>query len=292
MALKGKQLIPIAVAVVALVAGLGIGSVSFPTTTTTTKTVTTPAGAPRLYEVEFAQQGVCSPEVWLAPWAVTLNNQTVVRPSNATLPLSENSFGAGASGENYSVIAFSVPDGTYSYIVYPQSFLGQTGNVTVDGSDVLITVHGAPVSCTTSTSPTATTTTTTNSTTQTATAIVCYGGNLPANNTSPAPSRTTFNVTREFDSWVWSPLSSFEVGSYSFQVSVPQSSLEPELFITVNNNLGMAEMFTVTNLGNWNGQSWPPDLLGYNQTLFGGAVTIQFLFPCGNQDVYLEVTTG
>ncbi len=154
MARIGKQLI--AIAVVTLAIGLGIGSVSFPTSTTVTRTLTTtPTGASRLFEVEFIQQGVCSdPEVWLAPWAVSLNNVTIVRPSNATLPLSESSFGAGPSGENYSTISFSVPNGTYNYTVYPRSFLGETGIVTVDGSDVLITVNGAPVSCTTRTSPT------------------------------------------------------------------------------------------------------------------------------------------
>jgi len=133
---------------VALVIGLGIGSFFFPMGTPTN-------GQSRLYEVEFTQQGVCSPRVWTAPWAVIMDKQTIAQPSNATLPLSENSFKAEPSYGNYSAIWFSVLDGTYSYVILPQLALPQhSGNVTVDGVDTTIDVHGAAVSCTTTASST------------------------------------------------------------------------------------------------------------------------------------------
>jgi hypothetical protein len=152
-----RGMVLISIIVVALVMGLAIGSTSFLTSTSTTGSVTTTVtptstttGASRLYELQFIQQGVCSPPVWLAPWAVALNNQTIVRPSNATLPLSENRYEASPSYAKYSTITFSVPNGSYNYTVYP-SFLSQTGVVTIDGSDVVIQVHGAPIPCTTAT---------------------------------------------------------------------------------------------------------------------------------------------
>ena len=123
------------------------------TTTTFTRTVTgaLTGEAPLLYEVEFIQQSACPGGIWLAPWSVTLNNQTIVRPSGATLPLSEGGFQAGGTFQNDSVISFSVPNGTYSYSIDPKAFLGQAGNLTVDGDDIIVQVHPAPVLCTTST---------------------------------------------------------------------------------------------------------------------------------------------
>lgn len=142
------------IVIVTFVVGLGIGSVSFPisTTTTTTKTLTAASGATgttRLLELQFVQQPACS-SFWLAPWEVVLSNLTTVQPSNATLPLNESHFTAGANDEKYSTITFSVPNGSYNYTVYPQSFLRQTGIVTIDDSDIVIQVHAAPVHCTTS----------------------------------------------------------------------------------------------------------------------------------------------
>jgi hypothetical protein len=151
--MKNPAVIPIVVIILlTLVIGIEIGSVSFPSSATSTRTVTatSPKETPLLYGVEFVQQGACSGAFWLAPWAVTLNNQTIVRPSGAKLPLSESGFQAEGTSENYSTISFSVPDGSYSYAVYPQNFLGQTGNLTANGDDIVVQVHGAPVSCTTS----------------------------------------------------------------------------------------------------------------------------------------------
>jgi hypothetical protein len=73
---------------------------------------------------------------------VTVGNQTIVQPSNATLPLSYN--GSHLTGEsNYSAIRFSLPNGTYSYTIIPHDPLGsaQAGNVTVDGSNVVVQVY-------------------------------------------------------------------------------------------------------------------------------------------------------
>jgi hypothetical protein len=67
---------------------------------------------------------------------------TVAQPSNATLPLSYN--GARLTGDsNYSTISFSLPDGTYSYTILPHDPLGsaQSGNVTVEGSNVVVQVY-------------------------------------------------------------------------------------------------------------------------------------------------------
>ncbi|MGD0478494.1 MAG: hypothetical protein ABSB29_10080 [Nitrososphaerales archaeon] len=132
---------------IALVIGLGIGSVFFPMGTPTN-------GQSRLYEVEFTQQGVCSPKVWTAPWAVVMDKQTIARPSNVTLPLSESLFNSLPSYENYSAIWFSVPNGTYSYAILPQAFPPHSGSVTVDGMDTTIEVHGATILCTVTTSST------------------------------------------------------------------------------------------------------------------------------------------
>ncbi|MGP8057974.1 MAG: hypothetical protein ACLP9K_10300 [Nitrososphaerales archaeon] len=138
----GKKGVLVSVAI-ALVIGLGIGSVFFPMGNQTN-------GQSHLYEVEFTQQGVCSPKVWAAPWAVVMDKQTIVQPSNATLPLSESSFQASPSFENYSAIWFSVPNGTYSYAILPQVALPQhSGSVTVDGKDTTVEVQGAAISCTT-----------------------------------------------------------------------------------------------------------------------------------------------
>jgi hypothetical protein len=131
--------------IVALIAGLGVGSLLLPANTSTA------LASGKLYEVEFTQQGVCSPQVWVAPWAVVLDSQTIVRPPNATLPLSENSYGASPSYGNYSAIWFSVRNGTYSYTVLPKVALDQSGNLTIAGKDSVVEVHAAPIGCTTTT---------------------------------------------------------------------------------------------------------------------------------------------
>ena len=96
----------------------------------------------QLYQLEFLQESNCPYGSWLFPWAVVLNNSTmVVQPSNATLPLSYSSTHLTSNG-NYSTIWFSVPDGTYNYAVLPSNFYGteQSGTVTIAGSNAIIEV--------------------------------------------------------------------------------------------------------------------------------------------------------
>jgi hypothetical protein len=126
----------------------------FTTTVTTTNAVTanqqTTSTSNGLYRLTFNQTGYCSPPAYLAPWAVSLSNGvTIIQPPNATLPLSESGpFTFTASYKNYSMIAFSVPDGTYNFTLYPQvEFFHQSGSVSVDGSDVTIQPRGTVIPC-------------------------------------------------------------------------------------------------------------------------------------------------
>jgi len=130
-----------------------------------------------------------------------------------------------------------------------------------------------------------------------ATTATCYGATLPVNSSSSAAqtTRIVFNVTRAYDSWNWKSLSTFTVGSYGFDLVGSQNSqgttyLEPQVFINVTNDQGQTQKTGFTNLGSFNGQVWPPDM-GLQATLFGGNVTIQWLFLCDNHSVFLEVTT-
>ena len=114
---------------------------------------TSAAGGTHLYEVTFHQSGACSPLAYVAPWSVTLGNETIAEPSNATLPISEGSYAAGPEFQNLSTIAFSVPNGLYQYNLSPSGAFAQpTGSVMVDGSDVSIEVNGPVLTCTTTTS--------------------------------------------------------------------------------------------------------------------------------------------
>jgi hypothetical protein len=90
-------------------------------------------------------------------------------------------------------------------------------------------------------------------------------------------------------------LSTFKVGSYTFVTTNPATTpgvtqLEPQLFFNVTNSQGQMQTTSVTDLGGLNGQVWPPDM-SLEQTLFAGNVTIQWLFLCNSQSVFLEVTT-
>jgi hypothetical protein len=158
-----KRPILISLLIVSLLAGFGIASIISPYSTiteTVTANATTPStttsttksdsneSVQRLYELEFIQKGQCSPQVWLAPWAVVLDNQTIVQPSNATLP----SLGSGAvyshAFENDSTITFSVPDGTYNYELFPQQGgFGGNGSVTIDDSDASVQIYAPVVPC-------------------------------------------------------------------------------------------------------------------------------------------------
>jgi hypothetical protein len=101
-----------------------------------------------LYNVTLQQDGVCSPEVWIATWSVTVGNQTIVLPEGTPLPLDDNSW-ASTENQSLSAITFALPDGSYTYQVHPASgFTPSSGVVNVAGGDVVI--HISPIfSCTT-----------------------------------------------------------------------------------------------------------------------------------------------
>jgi hypothetical protein len=104
----------------------------------------------QLYDVTFRQSGACSPLAYVAPWSVTLGNETVAEPSNATLPIPGGPYLAGPQYQGLSTIVFSVPNGIYQYSLAPSGAFAQAaGSVTVNGSDVSIEVNGPVLSCAT-----------------------------------------------------------------------------------------------------------------------------------------------
>ena len=112
-----------------------------------TSTTSAPGGT-RLYQVTFRQSGSCSPPAYLAPWSVTLGNETIAEPSTATLPIQNGTYIAEPRYQNVSTIAFSVPDGVYQYRLAPfGAFSPDSGSVTVDGADVSMTVNGPILVC-------------------------------------------------------------------------------------------------------------------------------------------------
>jgi hypothetical protein len=101
------------------------------------------------YALAFSQEGVCSPPMYGAPWAVALNGRTtIVAPSSAALPLPNTVIQGSAGDVNYSVIWFHVPNGVYTYVVMPTDFF-PNGTVTVSGSDTIVSVIGPFIGCTT-----------------------------------------------------------------------------------------------------------------------------------------------
>ncbi len=110
---------------------------------------TSTAGGSQLYDVAFHQSGACSPLAYVAPWSVTLGNETIAEPSNATTPIS-GGYVAGPEYQSLSTIVFSVPDGVYQYTLSPHGAFAQpAGSVTVNGSDVSVELSGPDVTCTT-----------------------------------------------------------------------------------------------------------------------------------------------
>ncbi len=107
------------------------------------------SGIHALYEVSFRQTGNCIPNVYGAPWSVTLGENTRVEPAHAPLPVPAESFNASESYESYSKISFLVANGTYQYQISPSSaFEKNQGVVVVKGLDVTVWVLGPKVSCT------------------------------------------------------------------------------------------------------------------------------------------------
>ena len=140
-------------------AGFFIGSSSQHTATTTLVTTSRNTIASGPYTLAFRQRGVCSPIMWMLPWAITLDNTTEkVQPPTASIP---PAYYYGTNNESLSTIGFSVGNGTYQWKSFPPSGYGDpsSGNVTIAGSDAVIQVDGFPTGCiitTTSTVSTAT----------------------------------------------------------------------------------------------------------------------------------------
>jgi hypothetical protein len=109
---------------------------------------TSSAGATRLYDVTFLQEGDCSPPVYVLPWSVTLGNETIAQPSNATLPIKSPPSTYGPANQSLTTIAFSVPDGVYQYTISPPgTFSSDSGSITVNGAGVLVMVYGPAIGC-------------------------------------------------------------------------------------------------------------------------------------------------
>jgi hypothetical protein len=134
--------------ILAFALGVSLGWTILPKLWTATNTNT-------YQEVVFTQSGACSNQYFLAPWSVTLSGkgmvETIVEPSNASLPISETNYTASLKFKAFSNIVFSVPNGFYTYVVRP-GFLGQSGDLSVQGSGITIQVREPPVSCQTQTS--------------------------------------------------------------------------------------------------------------------------------------------
>ena len=127
--------------------------------TTTLTTVATPYNhTSQLYELRFNQSGICNPPLFLIPWSVILMTSegaiSITAPSNWSsiihpccgLSIYTSSF------RQYSSIVFSVSNGTYSWAINPQfnsvnNFSPQSGNVTVNGTDVTIILQEEIASC-------------------------------------------------------------------------------------------------------------------------------------------------
>jgi hypothetical protein len=121
-------------------------------TTTTTMVVVPPPIS--LYKVTFNETGTGCGAYGQQPtyamkyasrWYATLGNLTIVQPSNATLPF------IGLTEINRPVygmiskIVFTVPDGSYPYLVSLGNDPGNdtyTGAVVVNGADVVVQVTG------------------------------------------------------------------------------------------------------------------------------------------------------
>jgi len=136
--------------VVAILAGAGAGYFIG----TSSQSAVTSTSTSHLYQLEFIQESNCPYGSWLVPWAVVVNHQAVVQPSNATLPLS---YAASrlTNINSSSTIWFSLPNGIYTYSILPNNFNGQeqSGNVTIDGNDnvVQVTVFITAMGCSSTT---------------------------------------------------------------------------------------------------------------------------------------------
>jgi len=163
--LQTRQVV-VLVVVVAIIAlalgatiGYGISSGKTTTTSVTTQTVATTTtsltsqtimnpssnSTGELYELRFNQTSPCSPPIYLIPWSVTLSNGMMI----AEPPHDNFSECCAGSSDytNYSSIVFSVLNGNYIFSTNGPSFFTESGNVTVNGKDVIVLLQEEIASC-------------------------------------------------------------------------------------------------------------------------------------------------
>jgi hypothetical protein len=113
----------------------------------TTGLTTFPPG--QLYDVTFNESRGCGG--YIDEWGVQLSNLTITQPPNLQLQGIQNN-GFYANGKfNLTTITFSVPSGTYPFVIYPSEYLlpasnnsavgdirGSAGTVTVSNSSVTV----------------------------------------------------------------------------------------------------------------------------------------------------------
>jgi hypothetical protein len=97
--------------------------------------------------------GYSGPAAYVPRWYVTMDNVTIVQPSNATLPFPNSGDGPNSSSPAYATISkivFTVPNGSYTYNAFLGTFgangqggpVDYNGTITVNGSDVVVPVSG------------------------------------------------------------------------------------------------------------------------------------------------------
>jgi len=111
-----------------------------------------------LYDITFLESGQCGTRLgWaISEWGVTFDNMTKTYPLNVTLSQIQSGSSEVLGGNQSSSITFAVPDGRYSFQLYPnasassegplevfagpsygdQQVTGPTGFITVSGFDM------------------------------------------------------------------------------------------------------------------------------------------------------------
>ena len=129
--------------------------------TSSTGTTNTSTILQLYHQVTFNETGCIGPGAqaagdtvltYMPRWYVTMDNVTIVQPSNATLPFANpgNESSSSPAYATISTIVFTVPDGNYTYHASLGVFIanGQSepfdfnGTVAVNGSNVVIPVEG------------------------------------------------------------------------------------------------------------------------------------------------------
>jgi hypothetical protein len=128
----------------ATVAKSGRTTVTETLSTMQTTTVTGSNNTGAVFKVTFQQEGACSPTLYVPKWSVVLGNE------NETEQLSSHDYYAGPIP--VPDLVFSVPNGFYQYRITGDgvgyAFEPDSGNVTVDGADVVVVAVGPMTSCT------------------------------------------------------------------------------------------------------------------------------------------------